>query len=267
MGTTVFPAKPLGHSSYGSIGHLPGSRMDHNHQKYGTGQVAGKDFGISAGQARICTEKVRDKRDAVYVQEKLDGSNVGVANIDGTLVPMGRSGYPAISSKYEQHKLFAGWVFENADRFDFLKPGERVCGEWLAQAHGTVYDLKHGPFVAFDIMRKKQERVSYAEFEQRISDRFPIPFLIARSPTSIEVALDVLGHCGQHGAIDEVEGAVWRVERDGKVDFLAKYVRPSKVDGKYLPEISGEAAVWNWRPGYASNPPAIAADGAGKEGE
>jgi hypothetical protein len=46
-----------------------------------------------------------------------------------------------------------------------------------------------------------------------------------------------------------VEGAVWRVERKGKVDFLGKYVRPEKVDGCYLPEISGEEAVWNWRPG------------------
>jgi hypothetical protein len=49
-----------------------------------------------------------------------------------------------------------------------------------------------------------------------------------------------------------VEGAVWRVERrEGsgtRVDFLAKYVRPDKVDGSLLPENTGRAAVWNWRP-------------------
>jgi hypothetical protein len=33
------------------------------------------------------------------------------------------------------------------------------------------------------------------------------------------------------------------------VDFLAKWVRPDKVDGMYLPEISGKEPVWNWRPG------------------
>ena len=32
------------------------------------------------------------------------------------------------------------------------------------------------------------------------------------------------------------------------VDYLVKYVRPDKEDGKYLPEVSGEEAVWNWMP-------------------
>ena len=39
-------------------------------------------------------------------------------------------------------------------------------------------------------------------------------------------------------ALDPVEGAVWRCERQGAVDFLGKYVRPDKIDGKYLPELS-----------------------------
>jgi len=33
-------------------------------------------------------------------------------------------------------------------------------------------------------------------------------------------------------AIDPIEGLVYRVERKGKVDFLAKWVRPDKV-GRY----------------------------------
>lgn len=62
----------------------------------------------------------------------------------------------------------------------------------------------------------------------------------------------------QRLAIDPVEGAVWRVERSNPtgakgerkegVDFLVRYVRPDKVDGLYLPEISGKEAVWNWIP-------------------
>jgi len=41
---------------------------------------------------------------------------------------------------------------------------------------------------------------------------------------------------------------VYRVERKGKVEFLAKYVLPDKVDGRYFPEISGQPEVWNWQP-------------------
>ncbi len=55
-----------------------------------------------------------------------------------------------------------------------------------------------------------------------------------------------LGTYGFHGALDPVEGVVWRVEHRGKVDFLAKFVRPDKVDGLYLEK--GAPIVWNWRP-------------------
>jgi hypothetical protein len=49
-----------------------------------------------------------------------------------------------------------------------------------------------------------------------------------------------------YGALDPVEGAIWRIERDGKVDFLVKYVRPEKIDGIYLPEVTGNGAtIWN----------------------
>src|SRR5205814_4196481 len=64
--------------------------------------------------------KVRDKHDVIIMQEKLDGSNVAVARVSGQLVALGRAGYPAISSKYEQHRLFAAWVFERLEQFEFL---------------------------------------------------------------------------------------------------------------------------------------------------
>jgi hypothetical protein len=242
------PSKPLGHKSYGSIGHLPGSRMDVNHTKYATGKVVGKDFGVHAGQAAICTTKVRDQKDRVYVQEKLDGSNVAVANIDGVLVALSRSGYEARTSPYVQHHIFADWVAANLTMFDFLKPGERVAGEWLAQAHGTRYALTHEPFVAFDIMRNGHERATYDEVLDRTRCRLVMPQLIAENPITVEGAMFHLGRRGWHGALDPAEGCVWRVERDGKVDFLAKYVRPDKVDGCYLPEVSGKEAIWNWKP-------------------
>jgi hypothetical protein len=157
--------KPLNAKAYGHIPHLPGSRM-------GAG-----DHHCSPGQARICCEKARDRHDTIIVQEKLDGTCVAVARVGGALWPLIRAGYPAVSSRYEQHRLFAGWVFERLDRFEFLGEGERLCGEWLAQAHGTRYRLTHEPFVAFDIMRG-QERATHAEFCQRVEPAFVVPTLI-----------------------------------------------------------------------------------------
>ena len=69
---------------------------------------------------------------------------------------------------------------------------------------------------------------------------------------AVAEAMKKLGEFGFHGALEPAEGAVWRVERMGKVDFLGKYVRPDKADGRYLPELSCTAAVWNWRPPHSS---------------
>lgn len=230
------PPKLLGGKAYGSIGHLPDSRM-------GPG-----DHRVHDGQARIATVKTRDRHDQVWVQEKLDGSCVAVANVDGVLHPLVRAGHPAASSPYEQHHLFDQWVWANQDRFlGLLRPGERLVGEWLAMAHGTRYDLTgRDPFVAFDLMTG-HERLPLRAFEDRVLASFVIPTLIATRPISVQDALAELGTLGFYGALDPVEGAVWRVERNGKVDFLAKYVRPDKVDGAYFEEKVG-APVWNWRP-------------------
>lgn len=238
------PIKPIGRKAYGHIPHLPGSRM-------GPG-----DHRIHRGQATIATLKVRDRHDEVIVQEKLDGSNVSVALESGAIIPLQRKGYAAISSPYEQHRLFAAWVFENEHRFRaVLAEGDRLCGEWLAQAHGTRYALPHEPFVAFDLMRgavRAPFDTSLRSF-MAVADMggFVVPRLIHRGGAfAIGHALEEIRVSG-HGAIDPVEGAVWRVERRGVFDFICKYVRPDKKDGRYLPGCDGSESsveVWNWRP-------------------
>jgi hypothetical protein len=79
------------------------------------------------------------------------------------------------------------------------------------------------------------KRTLYSEFSERVLKYdFILPRLIhkgdAISVKDIEPLLDM----SIHGPLEEVEGAIWRVERKGKVDFLVKYVRHSKRDGKYL---------------------------------
>lgn len=227
--------KPLNQKSYGSIGHLPNSRM-------GIG-----DHHCHEGQAIIATKKTRDKHDRIIVQEKLDGSNVGIAKIENEIYPLTRAGYLANTSKYQHHCVFYDWAIRQKKRFlELLEDGERLCGEWLYQAHGTRYNLPHEPFVGFDIMNK-HERLVYDEFDER-TNKFDIivPNLLSYGAgcVSVEEALKRIEVSG-HGAIDPVEGCVWRVERNKiinrstgerkwEVDFLVKYVRPEKIDGCYL---------------------------------
>lgn len=230
--------KPLGHKNYGYIAHLPGSRM-------GSG-----DHKCPEGQKNIACRKIRDKYDRVIVQEKLDGSNVGVACKNGEIVPLTRAGYLANTSPFLMHHFFWAWVCKNKGRFfEILNEGERLCGEWLLVAHGTKYKLPHEPFVAFDLMRSKHDRTPYDEFLNRIGSRFVTPKVLSDGPpVSIDDAMFLLGEFGHHGAQEKAEGVVWRVERSRMVnpsrgnaggrkaivDFLVKYVYPEKEDGKYL---------------------------------
>jgi hypothetical protein len=237
---TAKPVKPLGGKAYGSIGHLPQSRV-------GPG-----DWHVHEGQARICLEKPR-RGDRVIVSEKLDGACMAVANIGGEIVALTRAGYRATDGAFEHLRAFAPFIEERRDQFaSLLAPGERVAGEWLSMAHGTLYDTLSelwAPFIVFDIIREGQ-RVLRDEFRERIERAgFTEATILHDGPTgySIEQCEAALGLCGFHGA-EKAEGAVWRVEREGRADFLAKYVRLDKRDGCYLPNVSGEPARWHWPP-------------------
>jgi hypothetical protein len=234
----VKPAKPLGRKAYGSIPHLPGSRL-------GPG-----DHHCHPGQETICTVKARDRHDRIIVTEKLDGGNVAIAKVEGKIWALGRAGYPAITSPFRQHHLFHDWVEAGRGRWSaMLGEGEALHGEWLAMAHGTKYDLRHEPLVAFDLTNGGP-RVLHDELIDRCS-RFDVttPHVISDGPPiTVADALAAVGETGQHGALEPIEGAVWRVERRGAFDFLAKYVRPDKQDGKYLSEITGCEPYWHWLP-------------------
>ncbi len=230
--------KPLGRKAFGHIPHLPGSRM-------GPG-----DHHCHEGQAKIATGKARDRHDIVIVTEKLDGSCCAVAKIEGKIIPLNRSGYRAETSPYEHHRIFADWVYSNYNRFDdALTEGMRLVGEWLALAHGTRYRLTHEPFVVFEALIADRHQNWNSVQEICAKGNFVMPAVLHTGvPLSVDDA-KLLIRESRHGAIDPVEGAVWRVERRDSFDFLCKWVRPEKTDGTYLPEISGAESVWNWKPG------------------
>ena len=231
--------KPTPRKNYGSIGHLPKSRL-------GPG-----DHSLSEQQASILLEKPRDFKDLIIVQEKIDGANVGVLRHEGRLVGLTRKGHRACDSEMEQFQMFQKFIHNNLSCFDFLEEGERVVGEWIAMAHGTKYKIENNfPFVAFDIMRE-DERELYLNFRLRIGNKLPVATLLHLghpiSIRQIEKKLDTrIGDTyGFHGSLEPVEGAVWRCEREGRVDFLGKWVRQGKEDGKYFTEDHSKL-TWNW---------------------
>ena len=225
--------KPLGRKAYGSIGHLPASRS-------GSGEHC-----VHEGQARICTERARDRHDVITVTEKLDGTNVAVAHVDGRIRALIRAGWPAESAPREMHRLFARWVADSDRKFrGMLVEGECVHGEWLAQAHGTLYDIDevHPPFVAFDLTRTDEPggariRIPHADAERRcwLHGIVTARVLSSGPPVSVAAARELLEtdrscHGVRSGRSDGRRGvarrAAWAVRLHGQVGRPGEGRRP-----------------------------------------
>lgn len=240
-------SKPISGRAYGTISHLPDSFVSRG-DKY-----------IKEPEANILTVKSR-KDDVIVVQEKLDGTCVAVCKINGELVPIQRKGYPCWSSPHSMHGMFAVWVEQNKEKLQaILRDGERLVGEWIVQAHGTRYEL-HGraePFVPFDLFDANNRRLTCANMHYRLYDDRkgyllrPVRLVHIGAACSVELAKEfAYGGWSNPDRIwpvagESSEGFVWRCERGDRVLFLAKWVRPDFVVGKYLPHISGDKEVWN----------------------
>lgn len=230
------PNKPLGIKNYGSIPHLPGSKLG-KHDSY-----------IHDGQARIMTEKFRDKYDYLIVTEKYDGTNVGVAKKNGQIIAIQRKGYDCKSSPYYPHKVFSEYVRERNLFFEkILNEGERIVGEWLYEASGIHYKINGSPFVAFDLFDINNKRYSYFDLLKRLGmNGVSVARLIHKgAPMKVDGLIQSL-YKGTFSTLDgqKPEGLVFRIERKGVFDFMAKWVRPDFVPGRYLagigmPEGSG----------------------------
>jgi ATP-dependent RNA circularization protein (DNA/RNA ligase family) len=229
--------KPIGRKNYGSIPHLSNSKL-------GEG-----DYFIGAGQEAILTKKKRDRHDKIFVFEKYDGSNVGIAKIDNEIIPLTRAGYNAKISPYKQHNYFAEWVSKNENIFsELLSNGDRIVGEWMAQAHGIIYKIEVEPIVFFDYFNINNERLINEELSERVLKfNLNLPRILHQGePVEVERILPILNEkTSKIQSVEPPEGLVYRVERKGRVDFLAKWVRHDFPAGKYCINVPDENIIWN----------------------
>ena len=124
--------KFLGHRAYGSVPNL--------HSSY----IVRGDKVANEGHNRIATQKIRDRHDTVIVEEKLDGSNMGIYRKDGQIYAISRAGYLATTSPFPFQHRFDEWVHLRDDMWlDILRDGERLMGEWMVMSHGVKYAMPH----------------------------------------------------------------------------------------------------------------------------
>lgn len=227
--------KPLGGRAFGSIGHLPNS------------QTGPGDHHVDPGQSEICQGDPRPGYQ-IWISEKLDGSCVALAKKEGEILPLVRAGYVANTSPRTQHRLFYEWARrgEQLTRvWAHLPEGWRIVGEWMAQLHGTAYAWdRPSPFVAFEVRDAANQRLPWTHARDLIAlcGLEPVP-TVAQGPMPAEEAFACIDR-DHYKSLDPPEGVVYRVERNGAFCFLAKWVRPGFVPGRYLPVVTGGAPLW-----------------------
>lgn len=225
--------KVLTGRNYGSIPHLLDSKLG-DHDKY-----------IHKGQDAIIRKGGRDKHDIVHVSLKLDGTNVGVKRDGDDLIPVQRKGYHCKTSPYKQHHEFALFVEANEDQFmALLDDGQRIAGEWMYQASGIRYEIKKHPFFPFDLFNVENKRMPWQDLVLFVgmNSNFEVPPSTSYSFKEPQESFDDLvkaWYCNAMPIDDKHEGLVYRVERKGEFDFMAKWVRQDFEAGRYLPGVRG----------------------------
>lgn len=134
-------------------------RTKHLFDAGGSG-VSRDDLLMDAGEEKLFYSKPRGPQQLVYLEEKVDGANLGISiGTDMKVYVQNRSHY--INSKtHKQFNNLDAWISENsAALYEILEPGRHVLfGEWLYAKHSIHYTRLPGYFMAFDIYDREVER-------------------------------------------------------------------------------------------------------------
>ena len=175
--------------------------------------------------------------ESLVVEEKLDGTNVGIHfSDDGKLVLQCR-GHLITEGMHPQYDLFKQWAATKQHVFaEFLQRRYIMFGEWLYAKHNIHYQRLPHYFLSFDIYDKhKAVFLSHERRADIIRDTaiHTVPVLHAGPATldQLEKLIDTSQFSGQfeHSSTNRIEqlmeGLYLRIEAGGAVTGRAKFVR------------------------------------------
>lgn len=178
---------------------------------------------------------------SLIVEEKLDGTNVGLHFANGQLVLQCR-GHEITAGMHPQYDLFKQWATVKQNVFAEML-GEQVIiyGEWTFAKHCVHYRQLPHYFFEFDMFDKSTGEFLKLERRQELLEDTGIETVPVVHQGEIRLK-ELLGlvSASQFGATfehpnsskvdDLVEGLYLRTEDDGKVTSRAKYVRPEFIE-------------------------------------
>ena len=185
---------------------------------------------------------------SLVVEEKLDGTNVGIHfDAQGRLVLQCR-GHLITSGMHPQDDLFKRWTGAKRAVLEERLEGRYILfGEWLYARHSVQYRALPHYFFEFDIYDKDAATFLSLERRTALLDGAGVPTVpVVHAGAVAKDELAALIGPSQFdsrfdnpltGAIDAImEGLYLRTERGGAVSGRAKFVRPEFVERVKLSE-------------------------------
>ena len=172
------------------------------------------------------------KNKYLVIEEKVDGSNVGISFKNGELILQNRSHALEGGYKERQYDLFKVWVNTYSD--DFYKViGERyiIYGEWMYAKHNIYYDNLPHYFLEFDVYDKENNVFLDTKSRRELLkdlNIFSVPVLKEGYFKTYKEILELLSnsiYISEDVSSRLMEGLYIKIEEDNIVKERFKYVR------------------------------------------
>ncbi|MCC9602908.1 RNA ligase family protein [Stieleria sp. JC731] len=180
--------------------------------------------------------------ESLIVEEKIDGTNVGIHFSDSGDIVLQCRGHLITEGMHPQYDLFKQWAIVKRNVLeDRLTNRFIMFGEWVYARHSIHYRKLSHYFYEFDIYDKQQE--AFLDLTRRMSllegagiQTVPVVHMGAVSRSGLE---DLIGPSQFKSHFDNpitsrpddlMEGLYLRTEASGVVNGRAKFVRPEFVE-------------------------------------
>lgn len=181
----------------------------------------------------IRTDKVLSKEEVriflaheIYVEEKIDGANLGISfNDKGECLLQNRGDY-LYSPLDGQWALLINWLdIHEDDIFENLTNEYILFGEWCYATHSIKYEALPDWFVAFDIFDKKENKFFSVQRRDEMLERMNVQKvpMLGRGKYSLDQLMQFMGKSKYGNGLGE---GIYLRQDDG--DYLknrAKIVR------------------------------------------
>ncbi|MEM8667216.1 MAG: RNA ligase family protein [Planctomycetota bacterium] len=180
--------------------------------------------------------------DSLIVEEKIDGTNVGIHFSDDGQIVLQCRGHVITEGMHAQYDLFKQWAVVKRNVLEErLKQRFILFGEWVYARHSIFYRQLTHYFFEFDIYDKESE--AFLDLQQRVSlleesgiETVPVIHQGALKRKQLDGLVGPSQFDSQFANPETkrtdnlMEGLYFRTEANGVVTGRAKYVRPEFVE-------------------------------------